>query len=84
MQVPDEEARAAAVEPVASDLDEIYGEAEKLKDLLEAKIDAWTDAKRQGISGWAQKLATVRASLEGLLDGVDRRTDEVAGRFPKG
>ena len=83
MGADEEHAAKDAVEEVAEDLSEVYSEADRLRRLVEEKLDRWTSRPGGPASALAAKLTALTDRLERALTEVDARTDEVAGRFPR-
>lgn len=73
-----------AVEDVADDLSEVFAQGERLRDLVEQKIKRFTSTNERGVLALAERLTALKTKLERAMAEVDARTDEVAGRFPKG
>lgn len=72
-----------ACEDVAEDLGELWSEAERLKRKVEERLQGLARGK-VALGSWAEKLTALRDSLERTLADVDAKTDEMAGRFPRG
>ena len=72
----------APVEYAADDLQEIYEQGNKLRSLLEGKIDRFLASRSDAVSSLARKLEGLRDALEQTLADVDAKVDAVAGRGP--
>ncbi len=73
----------AAVEHVAEDLAEIAKDAEALRARLERRLDRLAEATGDHVTGWLGRATAAARRLEEALGEVDRRVDELAGRFPR-